>query len=63
MERLATKKGAVAKETAFGKEQILASAKYKGRHDLLDALLVDGKSYTAKEVDEKIERYMKGKVK
>jgi len=60
---LAAKKGTVAKGTVFGKEQLLTSDRYKGRHDLLDALLTDEKSYTVKEVDGKIEKYMKGKVK
>lgn len=47
----------------FSKAQILASAKYRVRKDLVDALLDDGKKYTMKQVDELIDNFMKGKVK
>lgn len=47
----------------FSKEQILESAKYSNRRDLINALLVDGESYTFETVDKKIEDFMKGKVK
>ena len=50
-------------EPLFSKTQILASAKYRVRRDLVDALLDDGKKYTIKEVDELINKFMKGKVK
>lgn len=50
-------------EPLFSKAQILASAKYRVRRDLVDALLDDGKKYTIKEVDELINKFMKGKVK
>lgn len=51
-----------AKEKVFSKEQILNSAKYKNRVDLVDALLDSRKTYTFKTVDSLIEEYMKGKV-
>ena len=47
----------------YEKEQILASAKYKKRRDLVDALLEPGKKYTMKTVDNLIKTYMKGQVK
>lgn len=47
----------------FTKEQILASAKYRNRRDLVDALLDGNTSYTTKTVDELINRFMKGQVK
>ncbi len=47
----------------FSKEQIIASAKYGRHRDLLDALLEEGKRYTAKEIDAVIEKFMKGEVK
>lgn len=50
-------------EPMFSKAQILASAKYRVRKDLVDALLDDGKKYTMKQVDELIDNFMKGKVK
>ena len=50
-------------EPKFSKAQILASARYRVRKDLVDALLDDSKKYTMKQVDELIEEFMKGKVK
>ena len=49
-------------ESRFTKEQIISSSKYVRRRDLLDAVLEDGKLYTAKEVDTAITDFMKGKV-
>ena len=46
----------------FSKKQIVMSAKYANRRDLVDSLLED-KDYTIKEVDSLIDKYMKGKVK
>ena len=46
-------------EPMFSKEQILASARFANRRDLVDALLDEDKSYTMKTV----EKYMKGQVK
>ena len=50
-------------ERKFSKEQILASARYANRRDLVDALLDKDKSYTFETVDNMIENYMKGRVK
>lgn len=50
-------------EPMFSKAQILASAKYRVRRDVVDALLDDSKKYTMKQVDEIIDNFMKGKVK
>lgn len=47
---------------AHTKAQLLASKKYANRRDLLNALLKDGKTYTAEQVDGLIKKYMKGKV-
>lgn len=47
----------------FNKEQILASAKYSKRRDLVDALLKNNEKYTLETVDSMIEEFMKGKVK
>lgn len=51
------------KEQKFSKEQIAASKKYESRKDLINALLTDGETYTLKDADEKIEKYLKGRVK
>ena len=50
-------------EPMFSKEQILASARYANRRDLVDALLDEKESYTLETVDNMIENYMKGRVK
>lgn len=50
-------------EPKFSKEQILASARFANRRDLVDALLDEDKSYTLKTVDNLVEKYMKGQVK
>ena len=42
----------------YSKEQILASNKYYNRHDVINALWTDGS-----EVDDMIEKFMKGMVK
>ena len=50
-------------EPMFSKEQILASARFANRRDLVDALLDKDKSYTFETVDNMIEKYKKGQVK
>ena len=50
-------------EQKFSKEQILASARYANRRDLVDALLDKDKSNTFETVDNMIEKYKKGQVK
>ncbi len=50
-------------ENKFSKEQLIASERFRERRDILEALLADGERYTVNAVEEKIERYMKGKVK
>ena len=46
---LAGKKDAQA-ERRFTKQQVLASARYRDRRDLVSALLDDGRTYTIAEV-------------
>ena len=50
-------------EQRFSKAQILSSAQYANRRDLVDALLDVEKRYTKKEVDELINKFMKGTVR
>lgn len=50
-------------EPEFDKEQILASERYKGKRDLVDALLDEKRKYTLEAVDRMIETYQKGQVK
>ena len=44
-------------------EQIIKSKKYNRYKDMLTAILKDSKQYDTKEVDEKIEEFLKRKVK
>jgi hypothetical protein len=53
----------VAEAVSYTKEQIISAKKYIHRKDVVNVVLKDGQSYTLKEVDELIEKFMKGKVK
>lgn len=46
-------------ESKYSKKQILASAKYANRHDILNALLTDGKEYTIAEVNNIMDGWFK----
>ena len=50
-------------EALYTKEQLLSSKKYYNRVDLLNVLLKDNVKYTHKEVEQLIDKFMKGKVK
>ncbi len=50
-----------AKQT-FSKEQILVSKKYRAYRDILTSLLDDTKSYTNKEIDDRLKKFMSGRV-
>lgn len=48
---------------AFSKSELLKAERYQDKKDLIQALLQDHGNYTLKEVDAKINQFMKGKVK
>ncbi len=50
-------------ESMFSKKQLLASERFKGRRDIINAVLSDNKKYTVSAVEQAVEKYMKGKVK
>ena len=50
-------------EHMFSKDQLIDSDRFRNRRDLVKALLDTGELYTVKAVEEKIQNYMKGKVK
>lgn len=50
-------------EHRFSKEQLLSSEHFRSRRDLAEALLDAKELYTVKTAEEKIQDYMKGKVK
>ena len=50
-------------EVVYTRQQLLQAKRYADRLDLINTLLKDGKSYSIQQVDEMIEKYMKGKVK
>lgn len=60
MEKEVKKENPVVK---FTKSQLVNSEKYSDNVDLLNALLDEKETYSLSEVDEKIEKYKKGKVK
>ena len=59
---MAKKEEAVLDEPVFSKEQIINSKKYRDSADLIGALLVSGQTYTFKQVDAEIDKFMKRKV-
>lgn len=50
-------------EATFLKQELLQAEYYRGKKDLVSALLEDGRKYSLKEVDTVIDKFMKGKVK
>jgi hypothetical protein len=55
--------GEESPSSRFSKERLLKSARYSGKRDLLAALLEDGKEYSHDEVEQIVDKFMKGKVK
>ena len=59
---MAKKEEAVLDEPVFTKEQLLNSKKYRESADIVGAVLVSGQTYTFKQVDVEIDKFMKRKV-
>lgn len=51
-----------AVEATFTLSQLLKAKRYADKKDLLNALLNDKGQYTIKQVDDTIEKFLKGKV-
>ena len=49
-------------ETAYSKEQILSSAVFSNRKDVLGALIGDDEKITISEVKDRLDKFMKGQV-
>lgn len=49
-------------EILFSKEQLLSAEKFRGRRDIVNALLLPDREYTITTVEQMIEKYMKGTV-
>lgn len=47
----------------FTKEQLLSAERFRGRRDILNALLSPHKQYTVEGAEQEITKYMKGRVK
>ena len=60
---MAKKEEAVLDEPVFTKEQLMNSKKYRDSADLIGAVLVSGQTYTFKQVDTEIEKFMKKEIK
>lgn len=59
------KKGIVKvenKESLFLKEQLLSAERFRDRKDIVNALLSPDREYTIADVEQMIEKYMKGTV-
>ena len=56
------KPGTASSQLTFSREQILGAKQFCDRKDLAAALLDENGTYTMKQVEEKINHYMKGKV-
>ncbi len=50
------------KAAVFSKEQLLAAERFRGRRDIVNALLAEGGQYTIAEVEQLIEKYMRSKI-
>lgn len=50
-------------EEKFNFGQFFVAKRFSNRKDLLKAVLSEDKKYSVREVEEKIEKFMKGKVK
>ncbi len=50
-------------EGLFSGEQLLRSERFRGRRDILSALVKPGEQYTVLAVEQLIEDYMKGQVR
>lgn len=66
-EKATTAKGKLKKAPApspakFTKQQLVGSKKYGRYRDVLNAVLIDGKTYTHEQVEKKLETFLKGKV-
>lgn len=46
----------------YTKEQLASAKRYRGKKDLINALLESRQTYTMAEADETLEQFMKGKV-
>lgn len=59
---MANKKTNEKVETAYSKEQILSSAVFSHRKDILGALIMDDEKITISEVKDRLDEFMKGQV-
>lgn len=59
---MAKKEEAALDEPVFSKEQLINSKKYRDSADIVGAVLVSGQTYTFKQVDAEIDKFMKRKV-
>ena len=53
----------ISMEPKFSKVELLNAKRFRNERDLVSALLTDGVEYTISEVEEKINKFLKGKVK
>lgn len=57
-----TKKAAEKSVVKYTKEMLISSKRFEDKKDILNAILLENESYSIDEVNEKIKKFMKGKV-
>lgn len=60
---LSEKKTEKAEVVKYTKDQILSAKKYKHSRDVVNVVLNNDQVYSLEEVDDLVEKFMKGKVK
>ncbi len=50
-------------EALFTKEQLLRSERFRGKRDVLNAVLRDNEKYSVERAEQEIEKFLKGRVK
>ncbi len=50
-------------EPLFTKEQLLRSERFRGKRDVLNAVLRDNEKYSVEKTEQEIEKFLKGRVK
>ncbi len=53
----------ITEKPLFTKEQLLRSERFRGKQDVLNAVLRDNEKYSAEKAEQEIENFLKGKVK
>ncbi len=53
----------ITEKSLFTKEQLLHSERFRGKRDVLNAVLRDNEKYSVEKTEQEIEKFLKGRVK